>query len=61
MIDAIEENERVYNLRLELTDEELGAIMRGLQMFSDIEYNPHLTNEQYEIAQTTLGKIEEAM
>ena len=53
--------ERIYNLRLELTDEELGAIMRGLQMFSDVEYNPYLTDEQYDIAQSALGKIEEAM
>lgn len=53
--------ERIYNLRLELTDEELGAIMRGLQMFSDVEYNSYLTDEQYDIAQSALGKIEEAM
>ena len=54
-------DERTYTLRLELTDEELGAIMRGLQMFSDMDYNPHLTDEQYDIAQSALGKIEEAM
>lgn len=46
---------------LDLTDEELGAMMRGLMMFSDIDINPYLTDEQYEIAQSALGKLEEAM
>jgi NAD-dependent DNA ligase len=54
-------DERTHILRLELTEEELWAIIRGLQMFSDTYYNPHLTDEQYDIAQSALGKIEEVM
>jgi hypothetical protein len=46
---------------LDLTDEEIGVMMRGLMMFSDIDTNPHVTDEQYEIAQSALGKLEEAM
>lgn len=54
-------DERTYTLKLELTDKELGAIMRGLQMLSDFDQNPYLDDEVYETAQSTLSKIEEAM
>lgn len=53
--------ERMYNLRLELTDKELGAVMRGLQMLSDFDQNPYLDDEVYETAQSALSKIEGAM
>jgi hypothetical protein len=54
-------DERTYTLKLELTDAELGAMMRGLQMLSDFDQNPYLDDEVYETAQSALAKLEEAM
>ena len=59
--EEIKMDERTYTLRLELTDAELGAMMRGLQMLSDFDQNPYLDDEVYETAQSALAKLEEAM
>lgn len=48
-------------LKLNLTEEELGVLLRSLVMYSDMNYNHFLTNEAYEAAQSVIGKIEEAI
>lgn len=48
-------------LNLELTEEELGVLLRSLVMYSDMDYNHFLTDETYEAAQSVIGKIEEAV
>lgn len=48
-------------LRINLTEEELGVLLRSLVMYSDMDYNQFLTDETYEVAQSVIGKIEEAM
>ena len=50
--------ERIYNLRLELTDEELGVIMKALMIYADDWRIPYKTCD---IIQKVLDKIEEAM
>lgn len=50
--------ERMYNLRLELTDEELGITMRALAIYAD---DWRISEETYDIIQKVLNKIEEAM
>lgn len=50
--------ERIYNLRLELTDEELGVMIRALTIYAD---DWRISEERYDIIQKVLGKIEEAM
>ena len=48
-------------LRINLTEKELGVLLRSLVMYSDMNYNHFLTDEAYEAAQSVIGKIEEAM
>ena len=48
-------------LNLELTEEELGILLRSLVMYSDMDYNHFLTDEAYEVAQSVIGKIEDAV
>ena len=50
--------ERIYNLRLALTDEELGIIMRALTIYAD---DWRISEGTYDIIQKVLGKLEEAM
>ena len=49
------------NPEINLTEEELGVLLRSLVMYSDMNYNHFLTNEAYEAAQSVIGKIEEAI
>lgn len=46
---------------IKFTEEEMAVIMIALIRYSDMDYNPHLTEEQYEIAQSALGKCEAAL
>ena len=50
--------ERTDTLKLELTDEELGIIMRALAIYAD---DWRISEETYDIIQKVLNKIEEAM
>ena len=51
--------ERIYNLRLELTDEELGITMRALTIYAN-DWRC-ISEGTYDIIQKVLGKLEEAM
>ena len=46
---------------IKFTEEEMAVVMVALSRYSDMDYNPNLTDEQYEIAQSALGKCEDAL
>ena len=49
----------LYNITL--AEDEVAAIQMAISFWTDINNNPHLTEEQYEAGQGALLAIEEAL
>jgi hypothetical protein len=46
---------------IQFTYEELGIILQALNRFGDLDFNPHLTKEQWDLIEDSIEKIENAI
>ena len=47
--------------KIQFTEEELGIILQALNRFGDLDFNPCLTKEQWDLIEASMEKIEDAL